>query len=79
MDWKIFNRHPRASEIAEGLGIIPANLALTPVREKRPYRSNWQHEEPVSREAIATAITQGQDLVSKKGKPYTGYDSGYGV
>jgi len=79
MDWKIFNRHPRASEIAEGLGIIPANLALTPVREKRPYRSNWQHEEPVTREAIATAITQGQRLTSKKGKPYTGYDSGYGV
>ncbi|GFZ92402.1 bifunctional DNA primase/polymerase [Okeania sp. KiyG1] len=79
MDWKIFNRHPRASEIAEGLGIIPPNLALTPVREKRPYRSNWQHEEPVSREAITTAITQGQDLVSKKGKPYTAFDSGYGV
>ncbi|NET30333.1 bifunctional DNA primase/polymerase [Okeania sp. SIO1I7] len=79
MEWKIFNRHPRASEIAEGLGIIPANLALTPVREKRPYRSNWQHEEPVSREAIATAITLGQKLISKKGKPYTGYDSGYGV
>ncbi|NES02012.1 MAG: hypothetical protein F6K22_03715, partial [Okeania sp. SIO2F4] len=79
MEWKIFNRHPRATEIADGLKNIPYNWALTPVREKRPYRSNWQHEEPVSREAIATAITQGQRLTSKKGKPYTGYDSGYGV
>ncbi|NES73591.1 MAG: hypothetical protein F6K24_54580, partial [Okeania sp. SIO2D1] len=66
MDWKIFNRHPRASEIAAELANIPGNWALTPVREKRPYRSNWQHEEPVSREAIAIAITQGQRLTSKK-------------
>ncbi len=80
MDWKIFNRHPRAAEIAEGLKTIPSNWALTPVRDKRPYRSNWQHEQPVSREAIATYITQGQQLISQKtGKTYTAYDSGYGV
>lgn len=79
MDWKIFNRHPRAAEIAFGLKAIPDNWALTPVREKRPYRPNWQHEQPVSREAIATYITKGQELTSKKGNSYTAYDSGYGV
>ena len=77
--WEIFNKHPRASEIAEGLKIIPSSWQLTPVREKRPYRKEWQHEEPVSREAIATYITQGQELISKKGNPYTAFDSGYGV
>ncbi|MGB3509096.1 MAG: plasmid replication protein, CyRepA1 family [Microcoleaceae cyanobacterium] len=78
-EWTIFNTHPRASEIASGLDTIPENWALTPVREKRPYRSNWQHEDPVNREAIAHNILLGQELISKKGKPYTAYDSGYGV
>lgn len=80
MDWKIFNRHPRSAEIAFGLKAIPYNWALTPVRNKRPYRQNWQHEKPVSRDAIANYITHGLQLISQKnGKLYTAYDSGYGV
>lgn len=68
MDWKIFNRHPRSAEIANGLKTIPSNWGLTPVREKRPYRKNWQYEQPVSREAIATYITIGQQLISHKNR-----------
>ncbi len=78
--WKVFSKHPRAEEIAYELRNIPEHWALTPVRGKKPYRTNWQQEPPIDRESLSNGITQGQESTSKKtGKPYTAYDSGYGV
>jgi len=78
-NWKIFNKHPNANAIAEGLDSIPSDWVLTPVRDKRPYRKNWHHEEPVSHGDIKTGILKGNRLISNKGKPYTAFDSGYGL
>ncbi|BAY29730.1 Primase 2 [Nostoc carneum NIES-2107] len=40
-----------------GLGHLPESWALTPVNDsKRPYRSNWQSEKPLSRGAIAREL-----------------------
>lgn len=42
--------------INETFKSFPQTWALTPVRDKRPYRKEWQHEQPLSREAIAQNI-----------------------
>jgi len=77
--WNSFQRHPRAAEIAEGLGQIPLHWALTPVIEKRPYRQGWQTETPVARHSIIEGILSGVNRISKTGKSYRSYNSGFGL
>jgi hypothetical protein len=36
--------------LIEGLPLIPQDWALTPLRgNKAPYRTDWQHESPLTR------------------------------
>ena len=78
--WKPFKQHPQAKAIIEGLEDIPDDWALTPVREKKPYRDGWQSETPLSKEQIKDCIVNGEQLWSKeKEKHYHGYASGYGL
>lgn len=47
----------QARELIDGLAIIPQHWALTPVDgSKRPYRKDWQKEQPLSRDAIASEL-----------------------
>lgn len=78
--WKIFNRAPNAPTIAAGLDILPPSWELTPLRDKRPFRKNWQTEPPVSREFIKDGILNWQEFKSEKtGNYYKAYSSGYGL
>ncbi len=55
------------SQLLAALATTPSEWVLTPVDgNKRPYRDNWQSEEPLSSEAIAQAIEQGETCTHKK-------------
>ncbi|MBD2202699.1 bifunctional DNA primase/polymerase [Calothrix sp. FACHB-1219] len=61
--------YQKAQYLISGLDHLPKDWALTPVNgSKRPYRSNWQSEKPLSREAIAHKIQDGdyEDFEDKK-------------
>jgi len=80
--WRPFERVPNALAIANSLDTIPAQCALTPLRDKRPYRKNpaWNQEPPVDRELIRRGILEGHLGTSQKtGRPYRMYDSGFGL
>lgn len=79
LQWKLWEKHPNAEMIADGLDILPNHWALTPLREKRPYRDNWQHEIPVNRNYLKQLLLTGDEFTSKKGKNYKGFSSGYGL
>jgi hypothetical protein len=79
VEWQIFNRVPNAKVIAESIDKLSESWKLTSLREKKPYRLDWQTEPPIAREDIKNRILNGQPAVSKKGIPYTAYDSGYGL
>ncbi len=78
-EWNLFRKHPNADEIATGLDVIPPHWALTPLREKRPYREDWQNEIPLSHVQIAALILNGESKISAKGNPYRLYASGFGI
>jgi hypothetical protein len=47
--------------LIEELPLIPQGWALTPLRgNKAPYRTDWQHESPLTRTQIITEIESGQ-------------------
>ena len=49
------------ARLISGLNDIPESWALTPVDgKKRPYRLDWQKEEPLSKDAIAIKIKTGE-------------------
>ena len=49
------------ARLISGLNDIPESWALTPVDgKKRPYRLDWQKEEPLSKDAIARKIKTGE-------------------
>ncbi len=78
--WKLYKRYDRFLAIISSLNDeIDENWALTPLRGKRPYRKDWQHEQPVERGYIKKLLKEGEKAVSKKGKPYTAYISGIGL
>jgi hypothetical protein len=74
-----FERLPNAVEIIHGLNDIPSNWSLTPVWDKSPKRSQWQTEPTLDRGAIAELIFDGESKVSKNGKDYKYFASGYGL
>ncbi|HEY9601245.1 MAG TPA: bifunctional DNA primase/polymerase [Allocoleopsis sp.] len=78
-EWKIFERVPNAEAIASGLKDIPAHWSLTPLQDKSPKRENWQTESFIPHSTIADLILRGEQKVSKKGKSYTAYWSGFGL
>ena len=66
--------------MSESLDNLPSHWSLTPLREKRPYRPNWQTETKLERQLIRSLVKDGEQAVSKKtGKPYTAYISGVGL
>jgi hypothetical protein len=77
--WNIFNRAPNAQTIANSLDRLSETWKLTSLRDKKPYRLDWQTEPPINREDIKNGILNGHPAVSKKGIPYAAYDSGYGL
>lgn len=44
-------------EVTRLLKVFPA---LTPVRGKRPYRKNWQHEKPLSQYELVDELYRGK-------------------
>lgn len=78
-DWKFWERHPRAKAIAAALQNIPAHWSVTPLAGKRPFRKDWQTEPFMPHAVIAGLVLKGQEAVSRKGKTYRRYYSGYGL
>ena len=77
--WKIFDRHPRADEIADALYLIPETWALTPIQEKGAFLEDWALE-GCNREIIQDWLIDGVNRKSKKtGKYYDSYASGFGL
>ena len=79
LEWKPWERHPRAKAIAAALQDIPGHWSLTPLAEKRPFRKDWQREQTIPHAVIADLIIKGEEAVSRKGKTYRRYYSGYGL
>jgi hypothetical protein len=49
------------SQLIDGLGLIPGDWALTPLRgNKAPYRTDWQYEAPLPRTQIIADIKSGK-------------------
>jgi hypothetical protein len=79
-EWKIFQATDNAKVIAESIRQIPSHWSLTPLQDKAPKRPDWQTEPFIPHEVIASLITKGEQVVSKRtGKPYRRYWSGYGL
>jgi KaiC/GvpD/RAD55 family RecA-like ATPase len=78
-NYNIFSAQNKAKIIANGLNVIPKDWVLTPLREKKPYRPNWQNEKAVSFADIANGIVKGNKNKNKKGRIYTAFDSGFGL
>jgi hypothetical protein len=53
----VFSDNAR-QELIQSLESIPKGLALTPVKNKRPLRSKWQNESPLSRESLKSELSQ---------------------
>ena len=78
--WQIFDRVPNADEIAAALKDVPCHWSLTPLQDKAPKRPEWQTEPFIPHEVIASLITKGEQVTSKRtGKPYRRYWSGFGL
>ena len=58
---------------------IPAEWALTPVKDKRPLRPDWQSETAIARDELINLMSNGQQLISSKGKPWHCYWNGVGL
>ncbi|MBD2015362.1 bifunctional DNA primase/polymerase [Microcoleus sp. FACHB-53] len=78
-EWKIFFRVPNAKALAAGLKDIPAHWSLTPLQDKSPRRDNWQTEPFIPHSTIADLILHGEQKLSKRGKKYRAYSSGFGL
>ncbi len=76
--WNSFEPVINQEDLLDYLDLIPQNWALTPLKDKKPYRKNWQTETPLDRDEIKQALL-GLELISKRGNPYKSYSSGYGL
>ncbi|MBE9176781.1 DUF3987 domain-containing protein, partial [Synechocystis salina LEGE 06155] len=61
------------------LSQMPAEWALTPVKEKRPLRPDWQHEPPIERPELLELLQKGQPLESNNGKTWHCHWTGIGL
>ena len=61
------------------LSNIPVKWALTPVKEKRPLRPDWQHEPPLTRDVLLDLLQNGQPLKSSQGKLWHCHWTGIGL
>jgi len=61
------------------LAQLPTGWALTPVKEKRPLRPNWQYEPPIERPELLQLLQKGQPLTSSKGKTWHCHWTGIGL
>lgn len=61
------------------LSNLPEKWALTPVKEKRPLRPDWQHETPLPRDLLLDLLENGQPLKSSQGKPWHCHWTGIGL
>lgn len=58
---------------------LPSTWILTPVKDKRPLRDNWQHESPLARDELLKLMQQGQKLKGKNGKQWHCHWTGIGL
>lgn len=78
--WKQWERVVNANAIADGLESLPKHWSLTPLRDKQPFRANWQSEPFISHDNFTTWLLDGEKKFSKKSfKAYQAYISGYGL
>ncbi|WP_242038146.1 DUF3987 domain-containing protein [Tolypothrix sp. FACHB-123] len=69
-----------ASQLIFGLKLIPRSWALTPVLgNKNPYRADWNHASPISRQELTRIIESGDTVSYKNGKRRKCYPQGYGL
>jgi len=61
------------------LSHLPEKWVLTPVKEKRPLRPDWQHEPPLTRDLLLDLLQNGQPLKSSQGKPWHCHWTGIGL
>ena len=61
------------------LAQLPTDWALTPVKEKRPLRPDWQHEPPLERPELLQLLQKGQPLTSNNGKTWHCHWTGIGL
>ncbi|MFM1843449.1 MAG: hypothetical protein RLZZ490_2192 [Cyanobacteriota bacterium] len=61
------------------LAQLPTDWALTPVKEKRPLRPNWQYEPPLERPELLQLLQKGQPLTSSKDKTWHCHWTGIGL
>lgn len=58
---------------------LPAAWALTPVKDKRPLRPNWQTESPLLKEELIALIASGQTLSKDGGSLWHTHWTGLGL
>ncbi|MBN3924624.1 plasmid replication protein, CyRepA1 family [Nostoc sp. NMS4] len=78
-DWKPFDPVSNSSILVDEIDILPEDYSITPLRDKKPYRENWQNETTVDRELIKSEIQDGHSGINKHGGEYTIYASGFGL
>jgi hypothetical protein len=74
-----FKPLPNAAIIAASLKEIPSHWSLTPLQGKKPFRKGWQSEPFIPHGKIADLIINGEEAISKEGKPYRRFWSGFGL
>ena len=74
-----FKPLPNAAIVAASLKEIPSHWSLTPLQGKKPFRKGWQSEAFIPHETIAELILKGEEAISKEGKPYRRFWSGFGL
>ncbi|EAM49789.1 DUF3987 domain-containing protein [Crocosphaera watsonii] len=67
------------SDWSLALSEIPDNWVLTPVKDKRPLRPNWQEEEAIARCDLIELLVAGQKLKSSNGKEWHCHWTGIGL
>ncbi|MDV3002872.1 MAG: hypothetical protein N5P05_004527 (plasmid) [Chroococcopsis gigantea SAG 12.99] len=56
------------AEWSKALSPIPAYWVLTPVKDKKPLRPNWQDEAPIERPELLNLLVKGQKLQGERGE-----------
>jgi hypothetical protein len=74
-----FKPLPNAAIVAASLKGIPSHWSLTPLQGKKPFRKGWQSEPFIPHQTIADLILKGEEAISKEGKPYRRFWSGFGL
>ncbi len=67
------------SDWSSVLSSIPDSWILTPVKDKRPLRPDWQDETEIARDHLLDLLDKGQKLTSSQGKEWHCHWTGIGL